>query len=183
MNKFSNAFNIVVIFFILSGGLYFIYYSLQFNKAIYLLIGILIYVISFSIRNFLVKRKNNTGFTEFGMFFISMVFLAYTLYIFKLDKEVAAYLPDKLLINSGIGFIFLFLIHLLSEGKSKKLNIIFILILVVVVKIFYDRLNLISQNFFQIYPWVATLIIGAPYIYLLSLLTGVYKIPAENNPR
>jgi len=112
-----------------------------------------------------------------------MVFLAYTLYIFGLDKEVAAYLPDKLLINSGIGFIFLFLIHLLSEGKSKKLNIIFILILVVVVKIFYDRLNLISQNFFQIYPWVATLIIGAPYIYLLSLLTGVYKIPAENNHR
>lgn len=175
-NRFIRTLDFAILFFILSGSLYFFYYLLQSNKPMYLLLSVLIYVISFSIRHFLIKGKNNTGFTEVGMFFVSMIFLAYTLYIFKLDREIVIYLPDKLLINSGAVFIFLLLINLLPKGKSGKLSILTILALLAVI-IFRGKLD----SIFYTHPWVISFIIGTPYMYLLSLLAGVHKLRAADD--
>ena len=105
-DKFTRAFDFAVMFFIISGSLYFLYYLLQFNKLIYLLFSLIIYLMSWLIRHYLIKEKNNNRFSELGMFFISMVFLAYSLYIFKIDQQIVNYLPDKLLLNAGAAFIF-----------------------------------------------------------------------------
>ena len=112
------------------------------------------------------------------MFFVSMIFLAYTLYIFKLDQEVITYLPDKLLINSGVVFIFLLLMNLLPKRKSGRLSILGIVTLLAVF-LFRDKLDLI----FYTYPLVTSLIIGTPYVYLLSLLTGIQKLKATDDSR
>jgi len=177
-NRLSRALDFAILFFILSGSLYFLYYLLQSNKPMYLLFSVLIYIISFSIRHFIIKGKNDTGFTEVGMFFVSMIFLAYTLYIFKLDQEVITYLPDKLLINSGVVFIFLLLMNLLPKRKSGRLSILGIVTLLAVF-LFRDKLDLI----FYTYPLVTSLIIGTPYVYLLSLLTGIQKLKATDDSR
>lgn len=176
MNSFNKALDFAVLFFILSGSLYFLYYLLQFNKPIYLLISVLIYVISFSFRRLLFKTEHKIGFSEVGMFFASLIFLAYTLYIFKLDPEIIKYLPDKLLINSGGAFTFLFLMNLFSKEKSRKYSILTFLVLIVVV-IFRSKLDAILQT----YPWISSLIIGTPYIYLLLLLVGIQKIKTTNS--
>ena len=149
LGRFNRAFDFAVLFFIFSGGLYFLYYLLQFNKLIYLLFSVLIYVISFVIRHFLVKGKNKTGFTEVGMFFVSMTFLAYTLYIFKLDQQISEYLPDKPLVNSGTVFIFLLVINLLPKGKPARLGILAIFGLLVVF-ILQGKLD----SMFYTYPWI-----------------------------
>jgi len=178
MNRLNKALDFAVLFFIFSGSLYFLYYLLQFNKPIYLLICVLIYVISFSFRRFLFKTEHKTGFTEVGIFFTSMIFLAYTLYIFKLDLEIVNYLPNKLLINSGSVFIFLFFMNLLSKEKSEKLSILTFLVFVVAV-IFRSKLD----SIFLAYPWIASLIIGTPYVYLLLLLIGIRKVKTTDSSR
>jgi peptidoglycan/LPS O-acetylase OafA/YrhL len=175
ISRFTKALDFAILFFILSGGLYFLYYLIQYNKPVYLLLSFIIYILSFSIRHFLVKGVKKTEFTEIGLFFVSMVFLAYTLYIFKLDTQIENYLPDKLLINSGTAFVFLLLMNLLPKGKLRVLAIPAFLGLI----IFRDKLD----NVFYIYPWVASLIIGTPYIYLLSLLIGTHKYKDVNNDR
>lgn len=121
-NKFAKAFDFAVLFFIISGGLYFLYYLLQFNKLIYLLFSLAVYLVSFVIRHYLIKENKNNRFSELGMFFISMIFLAYSLHIFKIDEQVANYLPDKLLVNSGVGFIFLMIINLLPKRKCRSMS-------------------------------------------------------------
>lgn len=170
LSRFNRAFDFVTLYFIFSGSLYFLYYIFQFNKLIYLLSSVLIYVVSYFVRRFLIKEKNNSGFTEVGMFFVSMMFLGYTLYLFKIDEQIVNYLPDKLLVNSGAVFIFLLLMNLLPKRESEKLSILAILALLAII-IFRGKLDLI----FYTYPWVVSLIIGTPYIYLLSILSGIHK--------
>ena len=168
--KINGGLDFAVIFFILSGGAYFFHYILRFNKFIYLLFCVLIYITSFIVRNFLTKQKHKTGFSEIGMFFVSMVFLAYTLSIFNLDPQITEYLPDRLLINSGASFVVLLCANLMSKKESKKLRIFTLLALVMII-IFRTNIDVL----FQTYPWIASFIIGTPYIYLLWLLCGVKR--------
>jgi FlaA1/EpsC-like NDP-sugar epimerase len=169
-DKFTRAFDFAVMFFIISGSLYFLYYLLQFNKLIYLLFSLIIYLMSWLIRHYLIKEKNNNRFSELGMFFISMVFLAYSLYIFKIDQQIVNYLPDKLLLNSGAAFIFLIIMNLLPKRKSKSSSFLVILVFIILI-VFKDRIN----SLFYANSWLSSLIIGTPYIYLLSILVGSPK--------
>ncbi|HOP39277.1 MAG TPA: hypothetical protein PL154_03395 [Candidatus Woesebacteria bacterium] len=169
-DEFTRAFDFAVMFFIISGSLYFLYYLLQFNKLIYLLFSLIIYLMSWLIRHYLIKEKNNNRFSELGMFFISMVFLAYSLYIFKIDQQIVNYLPDKLLLNSGAAFIFLIIMNLLPKRKSKSSSFLVILVFIILI-VFKDRIN----SLFYANSWLTSLIIGTPYIYLLSILVGTHK--------
>ena len=171
-DEFTRAFDFAVMFFIISGSLYFLYYLLQFNKLIYLLFSLIIYLMSWLIRHYLIKEKNNNRFSELGMFFISMVFLAYSLYIFKIDQQIVNYLPDKLLLNSGAAFIFLIIMNLLPKRESKSSSFLVILVFIILI-IFKDRIN----SLFYANLWLFSLIIGTPYIYLLSILVGSPKSP------
>ena len=169
-DKFTRAFDFAVMFFIISGSLYFLYYLLQFNKLIYLLFSLIIYLMSWLIRHYLIKEKNNNRFSELGMFFISMVFLAYSLYIFKIDEQIANFLPDKLLLNTGAVFVFLIIMNLLPKRESKSSSFLVILVFIILI-IFKDRIN----SLFYANLWLSSLIIGTPYIYLLSILVGSPK--------
>ena len=171
-DKFTRAFDFAVMFFIISGSLYFLYYLLQFNKLIYLLFSLIIYLMSWLIRHYLIKEKNNNRFSELGMFFISMVFLAYSLYIFKIDEQIANFLPDKLLLNTGAVFVFLIIMNLLPKRESKSSSFLVILVFIILI-IFKDRIN----SLFYANLWLSSLIIGTPYIYLLSILVGSPKSP------
>ena len=169
-DEFTRAFDFAVMFFIISGSLYFLYYLLQFNKLIYLLFSLIIYLMSWLIRHYLIKEKNNNRFSELGMFFISMVFLAYSLYIFKIDQQIANFLPEKLLLNAGAAFIFLIIMNLLPKRKSKSSSFLVILVFIILI-VFKDRIN----SLFYANSWLTSLIIGTPYIYLLSILVGSPK--------
>jgi len=171
-DEFTRAFDFAVMFFIISGSLYFLYYLLQFNKLIYLLFSLIIYLMSWLIRHYLIKEKNNNRFSELGMFFISMVFLAYSLYIFKIDEQIANFLPDKLLLNTGAVFVFLIIMNLLPKRESKSSSFLVILVFIILI-IFKDRIN----SLFYANLWLSSLIIGTPYIYLLSILVGSPKSP------
>ena len=177
-DEFTRAFDFAVMFFIISGSLYFLYYLLQFNKLIYLLFSLIIYLMSWLIRHYLIKEKNNNRFSELGMFFISMVFLAYSLYIFKIDQQIVNYLPDKLLLNSGAAFIFLIIMNLLPKRKSKSSSFLVILVFIILI-IFKDRIN----SLFYANLWLSSLIIGTPYIYLLSILVGTHKSPTTSRSK
>ncbi|HPA62163.1 MAG TPA: hypothetical protein PK302_02790 [Candidatus Woesebacteria bacterium] len=177
-NKFARAFDFAVMFFIISGSLYFLYYLLQFNKLIYLLFSLIIYLMSWLIRHYLIKEKNNNRFSELGMFFISMVFLAYSLYIFKIDQQIVNYLPDKLLLNSGAAFIFLIIMNLLPKRKSKSSSFLVILVFIILI-VFKDLIN----SLFYANSWLTSLIIGTPYIYLLSILVGTHKSPTTSRSK
>lgn len=141
INRFSRAFNFAVLFYVFSGSLYFLYYILQTNKLIYLLISISIYFLSLYIRKFLLKENQNLLVTEVGMLFVSMTFLAYTLYLLKLDLNVGAYLQDNILTISGGSFIFIFLMSLLPEKKSSKHVVLSVVALFGVVFL-QDKINL-----------------------------------------
>ena len=169
-DKFTRAFDFAVMFFIISGSLYFLYYLLQFNKLIYLLFSLIIYLMSWLIRHYLIKEKNNNRFSELGMFFISMVFLAYSLYIFKIDQQIANFLPEKLLLNAGAAFIFLIIMNLLPKRESKSSSFLVILVFIILI-VFKDLIN----SLFYANSWLSSLIIGTPYIYLLSILVGSPK--------
>ena len=177
-DEFTRAFDFAVMFFIISGSLYFLYYLLQFNKLIYLLFSLIIYLMSWLIRHYLIKEKNNNRFSELGMFFISMVFLAYSLYIFKIDQQIVNYLPDKLLLNSGAAFIFLIIMNLLPKRKSKSSSFLVILVFIILI-VFKDRIN----SLFYANSWLTSLIIGTPYIYLLSILVGTHKSPTTSRSK
>jgi len=177
-DEFTRAFDFAVMFFIISGSLYFLYYLLQFNKLIYLLFSLIIYLMSWLIRHYLIKEKNNNRFSELGMFFISMVFLAYSLYIFKIDQQIVNYLPDKLLLNSGAAFIFLIIMNLLPKRKSKSSSFLVILVFIILI-IFKDLIN----SLFYANSWLTSLIIGTPYIYLLSILVGTHKSPTTSRSK
>ena len=177
-DKFTRAFDFAVMFFIISGSLYFLYYLLQFNKLIYLLFSLIIYLMSWLIRHYLIKEKNNNRFSELGMFFISMVFLAYSLYIFKIDQQIVNYLPDKLLLNSGAAFIFLIIMNLLPKRKSKSSSFLVILVFIILI-VFKDLIN----SLFYANSWLTSLIIGTPYIYLLSILVGTHKSPTTSRSK
>ena len=177
-DKFTRAFDFAVMFFIISGSLYFLYYLLQFNKLIYLLFSLIIYLMSWLIRHYLIKEKNNNRFSELGMFFISMVFLAYSLYIFKIDEQIANFLPDKLLLNTGAAFIFLIIMNLLPKRKSKSSSFLVILVFIILI-VFKDLIN----SLFYANSWLTSLIIGTPYIYLLSILVGTHKSPTTSRSK
>jgi|GEM_PF-2570838 len=177
-DEFTRAFDFAVMFFIISGSLYFLYYLLQFNKLIYLLFSLIIYLMSWLIRHYLIKEKNNNRFSELGMFFISMVFLAYSLYIFKIDQQIVNYLPDKLLLNSGAAFIFLIIMNLLPKRKSKSSSFLVILVFIILI-VFKDLIN----SLFYANSWLTSLIIGTPYIYLLSILVGTHKSPTTSRSK
>jgi len=177
-DEFTRAFDFAVMFFIISGSLYFLYYLLQFNKLIYLLFSLIIYLMSWLIRHYLIKEKNNNRFSELGMFFISMVFLAYSLYIFKIDQQIVNYLPEKLLLNAGAAFIFLIIMNLLPKRKSKSSSFLVILVFIILI-VFKDLIN----SLFYANSWLTSLIIGTPYIYLLSILVGTHKSPTTSRSK
>lgn len=169
MNIFNEAFNLAFIFYIFAGSIYFLFYVLQYNKPFYLLLAFFIYLLSYVVRNKLMKVKDKSGFTEVGLFFISLVFLACTLYIFKLDSNVVAYLPYKILINSGGAFVLFFIFNLINFSRLRNSKIILIILVMVTAKLYQSKID----SIFVTCPWIASFIIGTPYIYLISVLFGI----------
>lgn len=172
IDKVNGAFNIAVVFFLLTGSLSVIYYLLQSGKIIYLFFSFIIYFFSFILRKKLFKVENNKGFTEVGLFFISFLFLGYLLNILKLDSGIRSYFPDKVLINSGVSFIFLFFMYLISsfnQGKLKFINIIVLLTVLFLLQKNQDYINFLFSN----NRWISEFIIGTPVVYLGLLLSGL----------
>lgn len=180
MNKISavcRGFDVAVNFFILSGGLLFLSYIFQSKKPVYLLVGVVIYVSSFIMRNIILKIKHRVGFSEIGMVFVSLLFLAYTLYFLKIDQEFAMYLPDRLMVNYGGAFILLMLMHIFSPNNNGGMMSVLAFAVMTLVVLFGNKLNLAFQN----YPIIASFVIGTPYVYLLSLLTGMHIVKTKGN--
>lgn len=177
----SSSLNLVVNYFLLCGGAFFIYYSLMHGKFVYLLGSIIIYIVSIILRVFVLKSPLPKGFTEPGMFFLCFTFLAYVLVVFKLDMEIVDYLPDKLLLQSGAAFVMIVAISTFtSVGRahndgSDKFKYAFSLMLVFLtlgVFLFEDFLNATLRDA----EWLTQAVIGFPIIYLGLLLTGLTNI-------
>lgn len=177
----SSALNLAANYFLLCGGGLFIYYSLMHGKFVYLLGSIIIYIVSFILRVFVLKSRPPKGFTESGMFFLCFTFLAYVLVVFKLDMEIIDYLPDKLLLQSGAAFVMIVAISTLTSVSragndgSNKFRYAFSLTLISItlgIFMFEDFLNATLRDA----EWLAQTIIGFPIIYLGLLLTGLTNI-------
>lgn len=172
IDRVNRAFDWVVIFFLLSGSLGILFYFLQSGKFIYIVLGIIIYCFSFFLRNVLFKVKKSSGFTEAGLFLISFLFLGCLLDLFKFDNSVRNYFPNRILMTSGVAFIFILIGSFLSHNRHKKLKFINIVMLVMIyylLQINKDVVNLFVFN----NPEIADFVIGTPIIYLGLLLTGL----------
>ncbi len=166
-NKLNSSLDVAVVFFLICGGAYFLYYILKTNNGTYLLLTFLVYILSFLVRKFITKNKNKQKFSELGICFISLLFTAYTVYFTGFDNNIATYLPENILAGSGVAFIFLFLVQLLRP-KKNSIHVAPILILFAVL-IFFKG---VIDSLFITYPYLSTLIIGAPYLYIISILVG-----------
>lgn len=176
----SSAINMATNYFLLCGGVLFTYYSLVHGKLVYLLVSIILYTFSFILRVVVLKSPLPKGFTEPGMFFLCFTFLAYVLVVFKLDPEIADYLPDKLLLQSGAAFVMVVAISIITSvyrahgDGSNKFKYAFSLTLIFValgIFLFEDFLNTTLEN----KAWLAQAVVGFPVIYLGLLLTGLNK--------
>ena len=176
----SSALNMATNYFLLCGGALFIYYSLTHGKLVYLLGSVILYIVSFVLRVLVLKSPPPKGFTEIGMFFLCFTFLAYVLVVFKLDLQIADYLPDKLFLQSGAAFVMIVAISTITSfdrahgNGSYKFKYAFSLILIFVtlgVFLFEDFLNATLKGA----DWLAQVVIGFPIIYLGLLLTGLNK--------
>lgn len=178
IQRINSAYEVAVIFFLFSGSLYFIYYSLESSKPSYILLSIIVYIVGFFIRHIVLKTKDQNRYTEPGILFISFLFTAYLLYVLEIDTNIKNYLPAKLLLQSGVAFIFIFLISLMSSLKRELGKIISILLLVTVLIII--QLNQIFiDNLFLNNPRLADLIIGFPVVYLITIVFGLHKVMAR----
>jgi len=172
VNNLNKAFNLAFVAYVVAGSGYFLFYMLQYKKPFYLLLAFLIYFASYILRNKILKIKNKLEYSEVGLFFISLLFLAYTLYILKLDSDVVKYLPNKILMYSGSVFVTCVIVYFVSLSRfrsSKISNIILIILVVVIVKLYDNKID----YFFVSNPWISDLIIGTPYLYLFSVLLGL----------
>lgn len=172
VERVNSSYNLALIFFLFAGALYFIYYTLESSKFIYILVAIFIYTISFFIRTVLLKSKPTKGFTEPGIFFISFLLTAYILFVLDIDKEIANYLPNVVLLQSGVAFIFIFLISLASGLKNdigKFVSVILLFTVIFIIQLNQDLIN----NLFLNNSKVADLIIGFPIIYLIITVFGL----------
>lgn len=132
----------------------------------------LIYCFSFFLRNILFEVEKKSGFTEAGLFLISFLFLGYLLNLLNIDKNVKNYFPNKILIDSGVSFIFIFIMSFLSNSSQGKWKFINVIILLTVLYLLQSNNNIIT-SFMVNNPKVSDIIIGAPIIYLGLLLTGL----------
>jgi len=177
--KVNNSFDFAVIFFLLAGSMYFSVYALQSGKFIYILLSGAVYFLSFLVRKILIKAKNNPHFTEAGLFLISPLFVACLLDLLKIDSDIKKYLPDKILLESGTGFIFLIVSSLLSGKKRGAINLAAIFLLIPLVILLNNNQSFINA-FLSNNPWIAENIIGFPLIYLFTLLFGLNDLARKN---
>ncbi|KKT58601.1 MAG: hypothetical protein UX91_C0006G0138 [Candidatus Amesbacteria bacterium GW2011_GWB1_47_19] len=172
ISRINKVFDLGVIFLLISGSLYFIYYSLSAGKLIFILLSLLIYLISYGLRRLIAKNNAYSGFTEVGIFFISFLFLAYSITLLNLDSNVRNYLPDKILAGSWSSFIFLIFISVIPLKDKiifKFVNILIIIFALVLLNIYSGAIN----NYLQSIPWLSGFIIGSPLFYLLMVLLGL----------
>ena len=168
INRVVRALDFASIFYVFAGSLSFLSYIFISQKYHYLLFGLLIYGFSYVIRTFITKQKYSVGVTEAGLFFISLVFLAFVLNLTGIDKEVYGNLPNQIFLYSGFTYIGIFLFSLL--GNNKK----FILLLVVIFLVlqFFQYQQSLLTSFLIAHPNIASFFVGTPYVYLLKLLVG-----------
>jgi hypothetical protein len=174
IERVNKAFDFAVKFFLLGGGLSVLFYLLQSGKIIYIFLCIAIFIISFIVRNFIFHLKNDSGFSEAGIFLISILFVGYLIYFLNIDVEVRNYLPVHLLIESGFTFITIMIISLFSGDSSSKFRFANIIILINTLLFLYankESINSLVQKF----PVVSDLIIGTPIIYLGMVLLGISR--------
>jgi len=172
IEKVNGSFDLAVSFFLFSGSLYFIYYSLSESKSYYLMLSIFIYISSYLFRKTVLKTKYTKGFTEPGLFLISFLLTAYLLYITGIDRNIKNYLPNEILSQSGFAFIFLILIIFISSFKKEfgKFSLIFLMVILLFV---INRYSSYSNTLFLENKYIANLIIGFPLIYLISQVFGL----------
>jgi|SRR3989344_1339669 len=173
-SKINKGYDLAVKYLLFAGSLYFVFYTLQSGKIIYILLSIAIYLLSYFLRNKIFKTKSSLKFTESGMFLLSFLFLAYFLLITGIDSEVENFLPDKVLVQSGIGFIFIISISLFFKEKEAYPKFISIVILVITLTFLYLNQTLIN-NFFISNSSITKYIIGTPIVYIFLILTGLQK--------
>lgn len=169
--KVSNAFDFAVTVYLIVGGFYFITYSLLRFKIIYIFLTVLIFLLSYLSRKYLLK-SNKSKFSEKGIFLIAGLFLAYLIAFLDIDPEVNQFLPEKILLTSGSGFIFLIVISVFlkeSREKLKLLNLIFVFVILLLLNNYQYTIELFLEN----NPWVSKTVIGAPLIYLFTVLAGL----------
>lgn len=160
-----------VIFFLLAGSMGILTYFLQSRQYVYILFSGLIYGFSYFLRNILFKLEKKSGFSEIGLWIISFLFLGYLLSLFNIDNKVRDFFPDKVLLTSGVAFLYIFIGSLLSDNRHKKLK--FINIVLFAFSYYFLQTNYrIITTFMLNNPRIADYIIGSPIIYLGLLLTG-----------
>lgn len=172
VEKVNSAFDTAVIFFLFSGSLYFIYYSLRAGKIEYILFSLLVYFISFGYRQLIGIKIGDSGFTEAGIFLISFLFLAYLITLFNLDNEVKNYLPDKILSGSWSSFVFLMIISVIPPRKVGIIKFT-IAITIVATLILLNIFNGAINTYLQSISGLSGFLIGFPLIYLLMVLMGL----------
>jgi len=171
---------VAVVFFLLAGSLGILAYFLQLRQYVYILFSGLIYGFSYFFRNILFKFEKKSGFSEFGLCLISFLFLGYLLSLFNIDNKVRDFFPDKLLLMSGVAFVYIFIGSLLSDNRHNKLK--FINIILFVFSYYFLQTNYrIITTFMLNNPRIAEYIIGSPIIYLGLLLTGLKNYLPDSN--
>jgi len=172
LQKVNNSFDLAMHCFLFAGSLYFLFYSLSAGKFIYVLLSLAVYFFSFLVRKKLFKVEEKSSFTETGLLLISPLFVAYLLYLLKIDVNIKNYLPDKVLLESGALFSFLIVMYFFSGQKWGFFGFL-ALGLMVALLIFVSNNQSLFNTFFRNNPWIAETIIGFPFIYLFMTLFGV----------
>lgn len=172
ISRINKAFDLGVIYFLIAGSLYFIYYSLSAGKIIYLLLSLLIYLVSYVYRRLFAEHTVYSGFSEVGIFFISFLFFAYSIALFNIDSNIRNYLPDKILAGSWSSFIILIIIKVVPSKNKFIFKFVNVLIIIAALALL-NFSNGVINNFLQSIPWLSVFIIGSPLVYLFAVLLGL----------
>jgi hypothetical protein len=163
--------NIVTIFMLLAGAVYFLYYILASKNYLYIALVIVIYIFGFVSRTFILRVGDDSGVTEPGLFLLTSVLLAYILYLFKLDPDILNYLPEKLIIVSAPYYVFLLMIGMISD--SNKLLKKFLILFLLGSLLFLNPYEKSIEIFLLSNPWVTYIVFGCPVLYIIFLTFGI----------
>lgn len=172
IDRVSKGYNLAVLFIILSGAAFFIYYSLLNSKLMYLLIPFVIYSLGYLVRKKILRVEDSEGFREPGILLVSFLVTAYILYLTNIDREIENFLPDKLLMKSGSLFFLIILISFIPSLQNIR-NKLAITILAIATILYIIFQQTIVDALFQVWPQVVDYIIGIPLLYLISIVFGV----------
>lgn len=179
VSSIGRSYNTAITFLLLAGSLHLIYFFVTQSRLWYIGLAVLIYVLSRFVRSYVFKlRTGSSGFTELGLFFVSFLFIGYFVYALSNDTAIHEYLPNALVLQSGVVFFFIFIASVLS-GLGKRLNKAIVLAFMVAVLYGIQRNENGINALFSTNAHVLDLVIGLPLVYLGCVLFGAYELVAR----